>query len=145
MLGGRNTDSRYKNQAISPESNDGEYEMKNETFTGTIENFYGKPVSPALTYEATVEKFETIDEVKSKNEYPSDSEIVDFINAKRKANARQKAMQVAADGAGLVKPTLENDGQLRLKSMYKILIASGKSESEARELASTVVGETWAE
>lgn len=119
--------------------------MTSEKFTGTIENFYGKPVSPALTYEATVEKFDTIDEVKAQNEYPKDSEIVDFINAKRKANARQKAMQVSADAAGLVKPTLENDGQLRLKSMFKILIASGKTEAEAKELAATVTGETWAE
>jgi hypothetical protein len=83
--------------------------------------------------------------VNEKNEYPKDSEIVTFVNARRKASARQKAMQAAVDAAGIVKPTLENDAQLRLKNIAKSLVAGGKSEAEAREIASTITGEVWAD
>jgi hypothetical protein len=119
--------------------------MKTEKFEGKIENAYGKPVSPALPYNASFDAFETIEEVRTANELPKDSEIVDFINAKRKANARQKGMQVALDAAGIIKPTLENDEQLRLKEMVKVLLADGKkSEAEAKSIASTVLGIAWA-
>ena len=120
--------------------------MKSETFGGVIENAYGKPLPEALKYEASFDAFENIDEVKASNEYPKDSEIVDFLNAKRKANARQKGMQAALDAAGIVKPTLENDEQLRLREMVKVILSGGnKSEQEARAIASATLGIQWAE
>jgi hypothetical protein len=117
--------------------------MTKEKFSGTIENYYGKPLATALSYEAETDNFDGIDEVKSANEFPKDSEIVTFVNAKRKAVIRQRAMQAAVDAAGIVKPTLENDGQLRLKNVFKILVAGGTPEAEARDIASTATGVSW--
>jgi len=117
--------------------------MKTEKFKGKIENAYGKPLAVALPYEAEFDSFESIAEVNAANAYPKDADIVDFLNAKAKANARQKGMQVALDAAGIIKPTLENDGQLRLRSMLKILVAAGKTEDEAKALASATLGIEW--
>ncbi len=114
--------------------------MKSETYSGTIESAYGSPLPTALKFNGTFEAFETLDEVRSANEYPTDVDILAFVNGKRKANARQKSMQAALDAAGIVKPTLENDVQLQLRTMLKVLIASGKSEPEARQTAEAVIG-----
>lgn len=119
--------------------------MKTETFSGTIESAYGKPVSPALKFDGKYEAFESVEEVRSKNEFPSDDEVVNFVNNKRKANARQKSMQSALDAAGYEKPTLENDDQLQLRTLYKVFIAAGKGEQEAKDLASSTLGKAWAE
>lgn len=119
--------------------------MITEKFSGEVANFYGKPIVPALKYEAEVTKFENIDEVNAAGEYPKSSEIVDYLNAKRKANERQKAMQRAVDNAGIQKPTLENDSQLRLKKMADIFIANGSTEAEAKASAAAALGLTWDE
>lgn len=118
--------------------------MKTLTFTAIAETAYGKSITP-ITYAGEYTAFDTIDELKAANEYPSAAEIVKFVNAQRKANARQKALNVALDAAGIIKPTLENDEQLRLREMFKILSAAGKSETEARSIASVTLGIEWAE
>jgi hypothetical protein len=117
--------------------------MKTEAFDGVIENFYGKPLPTALTYATSYDKFENADEVRAANSWPKDSDVVDFVNARAKATARQKAMQAAVDAAGIIKPTLENDDQMKLREMARILVAAGKSEQEARDIASATLGLSW--
>jgi hypothetical protein len=119
--------------------------MKRETFKGTIESAYGKPLETPISYEAAYELFENPSEMRSAGEWPSDSDIVKFKNAQAKANARQKATVAALDAAGIIKPTLENDEQLRLREMFKILKAAGKSDDEARNIASVTLGLDWEE
>lgn len=118
--------------------------MKTEKFKGTMENAYGKPLPTPIAFAGEYDAFENLQEVKDKNEYPKDEEIVDFANNRRKAAARQKQMQAALDAAGIEKPTLDNDPQLQLKTVYKALIAAGKSEAEARNIASATLGVAWA-
>lgn len=119
--------------------------MKTLTFTAIAETAYGKSIEP-IKYEGSFVSFEDIAEVRTANEYPSDAEVVKFVNAQRKANSRQKALNTALDAAGIIKPNLENDEQLRLKEMFKVLKADGKkSDEEARSIASTVLGIQWAE
>lgn len=119
--------------------------MKTETFEGTMENAYGKPLAQPIAFSGEYSAYENIAEVTAANDLLKDKEVVDVRNAQAKSNARQKAMQAALDAAGIVKPTLENDGQLRLKSMHKILVASGKTDAEARTIAANIVGESWSD
>jgi len=114
--------------------------MKTETFKGTVAQAYGQTLPTAIAFEGTYGAFENISEVREKNEYPTDDEIVSFVNARNKANARQKAMTAALDAAGVVKPTLENDKDFAIRNMVKILVAQGKSQSEAEQLAQTLLG-----
>ena len=67
-------------------------------------------------------------------------------NTDRQNNARQKALSAALDAAGIVKPNLENDEQLRLREFFKVVMSSKKyTEQQARELASTTLGIAWAD
>lgn len=119
--------------------------MTTEKFNGTIENAYGKPVSPALKFEGEFQAYETVDEIRNQGDYPKDAEIVSFRNTQRKAAARQAAFNATLEAAGFEKPTLENDEQLQLRSMYKVLVAAKKSHEEARAIASTTLGIQWAD
>lgn len=112
--------------------------MKTETFSGNIENAWGKPVNPPLKFNGSYEAFTSIEELREKNEYPKDDEIVSFVNARRKANERQKVMNAALEAAGYEKPTLENDKGLQFRTMVKTLIAGGKSEDEAKAIAQSL-------
>jgi hypothetical protein len=113
--------------------------MKSETFKGTIESAYGKTLPQKLTFSGSFEAYENVQELRDANVFPKDEDIVAFVNAKEKANARQKAMNEVLSAAGIEKPTLE-DPQVQLATIVKALRASGRSEDEAIALAETTLG-----
>lgn len=119
--------------------------MKTMTFEAVAESAYGKKLASPIKYSGEYEAYLNMTEIMDKNDFPKDQEIVDFRNTQRKANARQKALQTALDAAGIIKPTLENDEQMRLQNMFKILVAAGKSEAEAKAIAAATLGVEWAE
>lgn len=113
--------------------------MKTETFSGTIENAYGNPLPSPVKFNGNFSAYETIEEVRTANVFPSDKEIIAFINSKEKANERQKSMTAALTAAGIQKPTLE-DPAVQYRDMVKILTVSGKSQAEAEKVAAAVLG-----
>lgn len=115
--------------------------MKNEKLAGTIENAYGKALKTPVRYEGPVSLYETPDEVRTANDWPSNDEIVSYVNANRKANERQKLMKSALDAAGIQKPTLEDPSE-QFKQMVKILTTAGKDEATARNIAKATLGLT---
>jgi hypothetical protein len=136
--------------------------MTKETFKGIIESANGKKLreltqkdgSPIagldaagrLNYSTEYTYFDSIEELKSAPDaYPSDKDILNFVNAQRKANARAAAINKELENAGVVKPTLENDDQMVLRTIYKGLIAAKKSHEEARAIASQSTGIAWAD
>src|SRR6188474_1918238 len=119
--------------------------MITEKFAGTIENAYGKTLPDTLKFEGSFQAYETVAEIQAQGDMPSDKEIIAFRNAQRKAAARQAAFNATLEAAGIEKPTLENDPQLQLRTMYKTLIAAKKTHAEARATASRVLGIEWAD
>ena len=114
--------------------------MKTVTFSGVIENAYGKPVNPPLKFDGSVQAFESPEEMRNKGEWPKDSEVVDWRNAQRKQNERQRVMTATLEAAGYEKPTLENDVQVQLKGLIKIYTAAKKPYEEAKALAESTLG-----
>lgn len=120
--------------------------MENKTGKSTATTAYGSKLETPIAYEFSYQAYQNIDEVKAANDLLTDEEVVKVRNTERLSNARQKALQAALDAAGIVKPTIENDEQLRLREMFKVLMASKKySEEQARALAATTLGIEWAE
>lgn len=114
--------------------------MQTETFKGTIESAYGEKLSKALSFSGTYEAYQSLDEIPA-DEKPSDSDIVDFVNQRRKANARQKSMNEVLTANGITKPTLEDNVDLQVKTMVKALVASGKYNNEqATAIAKQALG-----
>jgi hypothetical protein len=120
--------------------------MKQNKGKSTATTAYGEKLPKAITFPFDYSTYESADEIREKNDWPADDDIVDFVNAKRLANARAKAQAAAFTAAGIEKPTLESNDQLRLREMVKVLMSSGRYTDEtAREMASTTLGISWAE
>lgn len=117
--------------------------MKVVKFSGTLESAYGKALPTPLAYDAEFSLYENPAELRAAGGWPNDATIVKFVNAQAKANARQKATVATLEAAGIVKPTIENDDQMKLREMAKILVAAGKSDDEARNIASVTLGIEW--
>lgn len=119
--------------------------MENKTVSGVMENAYGKPLAAPIAFEGEYTAYASFQEVVDAKDELKPEEVVKVRNEQRKAAARQKAMQAALDAAGIVKPTLENDEQLRLKKMFDVLVANGTPEATARTQAETILNLKWAE
>lgn len=119
--------------------------MKTTTFSASTETAWGKPLTAPIKYDGKFQAFETMEEIRNVGEFPSDTEIITFVNAKRKAAARSKALTAALEGAGYEKPTMETDVLMQLKTLYKVYIAAKKPEDEARKLAASTLGVEWPE
>lgn len=130
--------------------------MKTLTVKGTTEKAHGKKLTDlmlkdgtqntvgSLKFEGTYEAYENYAEVVAANDLPSNEDVVKFRNATRKINARSKALTTALDNAGIVKPTLENDDQLKLQTMFDVFMSiKGTTKEEAREKASAALGIEW--
>jgi hypothetical protein len=77
-------------------------------------------------------------------------EQIKAVNAAAKASARTTALTAALEAAGIVRPTAENDDQIRLRDIYKTLLTaktkSGEkkyTEEQARQLASDMTEVEW--
>jgi hypothetical protein len=123
----------------------GETEMESMTETATAKTAYGKTLDTPIDYTFNWDNYTGYVEVRDAKDELSEDEVVKVRNGERKAKARQAALTEALDKAGIKKPTLEDDPQFRLRSMYNILIAAKKSPTEARDLASKTLGIEWAE
>jgi hypothetical protein len=126
-------------------------EMSNETVAKVV---YGKKVpAPGMAYGWKWKNFETIEELTAAQLLLTDEEQIKFRNDQAEGKARSAAFTQAAEAAGHVKPTAENSGLIRLKDAYKNAMACKLkdgvtpkyTEQQARELAETVTGESWAD
>ena len=109
--------------------------MKKETFEAKAESGRGVKFDTPLQYSGEFEVYETPDEIRQRNDWPSDEDVLNFVNTQRKLAARNKALNQALDDAGIQKQTINNSEQLRLSGMVKILTASGMSQEEATDVA----------
>jgi hypothetical protein len=114
-------------------------------FEGEMLNAYGTKLANPIKYRTSYLKYLTHAAMVAAKDEPKEKEIVEFVNATNKANERQKGMLAALNLAGIKKPTLENDDQLKLREMAKIFESAGSSKSVAREKAANALGLKWAE
>jgi hypothetical protein len=115
-----------------------------KTGKATAKTAYGKVLDEAIPYEYSWDAYENIDEVRAAKDELTDAEVVKVRNTERQNNSRQAKLTAELTARNILKPTLENDEQHRLKEMLKVLMSSKKySEDEARELAATTLGLSW--
>lgn len=120
--------------------------MKKQTKTATAKTAYGKPLDKPIDYTFEWDEYETNEELVAAKDEMTLDEQRKSRNTDRQNNARQKQLAAALDAAGIVKPNLENDEQLRLREMFKVLMSSKRyTEADARNLASTTLGIAWAD
>ena len=139
--------------------------MQLKPFASTMTKFWKKPLSElktkegfspvsSLNYSGESKVFANIEEIRAAGEYPNEDKIVKFVNAAKKAAAKQKAMAAAVAAAGLVEPTAENDPQIRLQRAFETFMSNFPTEEArkdeaniamGRDMASKFLGIAWAD
>lgn len=114
--------------------------MKNVTSTGTIETAYGTKLDTPIPYEFSYEAFESFEEAARANELLSNKEHLNAINNGRKAASRSAKVASLLEEKGIKKPTLENNPDLQLKTLVSVLVAAGRSEEDATQVAKMTLG-----
>lgn len=120
--------------------------MENKSGTSVATTAYGQKLDAPISYDYEWTAYAGKDELIAAKDELTFDEQVKVRNTERQNNARQKALQVALDAAGVVKPTIENNDQLRLRKTFENLMSSKKyTEQAARDLAAQVLGLEWTE
>lgn len=120
--------------------------MKQNSKTATVESAFGKKLDTPIEFTFGWTSYETPVELDAAGDGLSKEEQVRVRNTQRENRARQRAQAAAFEAAGIVRPTEENDDQLRLRNMFKTLMSSKKyTEEAARKMASDVLGIEWAD
>lgn len=112
--------------------------MKKVTKKATVTTAYGQALSEPVEFLYEYEELVKGDAIPAK-ETPDEEDIRSLVNSKRNAAARSKFQSEALREAGINAPTLEDAG-FRLKQMVKVLIADGRSEAEAEQVAKAALG-----
>ncbi len=94
--------------------------MKTETFKGTVESAYGKVLPTAVSFNGTFESVEKLEEIPD-DEKLGPADIINVVNAKRKAAARAAATTEALQAAGIAKPD-PNSPDVMKENMVKMLM-----------------------
>ena len=112
--------------------------MKTVTKNAEVSKAYGTELAEALRFSYSYDELVKGDAIPAK-EVPDDEDIRTFVNSKRNASARSTAQSQALKAAGIEAPTLE-DPNVQLKTMIKVLVAAGRSESDAEQVARAALG-----
>jgi hypothetical protein len=126
-------------------------ELEKKSSTGKTSAARGKTF-PEISYPFVWTEYKNDESMVEANDQMTLEEQRKERNKQRKLKARNAAQNVALDAAGIEQSTAENDPQVRLKDMLRTLLtaklADGTpkyTEEKAREMASDLVGEEWAE
>lgn len=92
--------------------------MKTETFEGSVSSAYGEKLPKPIKFNGSFEAFETYEELLKANAVPSNEDVVDFVNTRRKNNERQRVMTLELEKNGHTKPD-PNDAIVVAKNMIK--------------------------
>lgn len=125
-------------------------EMQKKSDTSSFSTFYGTKLPEAISFEYSWTEYPDVDSMVAAKAELTLEEQLKVVNSDRQIAARAAALTIAQKNAGLVKPTAENNDQVRLKDLYKNLQTAKKqdgsrkyTDAEAKELASTVSGVAW--
>jgi hypothetical protein len=113
--------------------------MKSNQGTANVTTAFGEDLGDkSFTHDFEWTSFESYAEIPA-NELPSNVEVLKMVNAKRKASAQSSARSAEFTKRGIKAPTLE-DPDVQFKTIVKALVASGKSQAVAEQIARANLG-----
>lgn len=112
--------------------------MKTETFSGKIETAFGKTLPSPVSFSGSFEAYENYEDIVKANDLLSNEEVLNAVNAKRKAKARAAATTEALQAAGIEKPDTSSPEYVKaqmVKSFAKLYKVSEADASAMLEQA----------
>lgn len=117
--------------------------MTEQNGSGTVEEYQGEKLSPALPYTYKWNKYDTITEAKNSEDWPNDNDILKFVNQSTERAAKAKAYQETVKDK---KKEYEQSEAYTTKEMEKLLVIRFKAQgldeaaavAKAKEVASSM-------
>jgi hypothetical protein len=113
-----------------------------KAFKGSCASAWGKPIDK-FDFDFSATQYATYQDMVDAGDLFKESQLLTLKNAELKNAARAKEQEERLKALGHVKPTTENNEQLRLRNMYVLLRQSGKAHDEAVTMSATLVGINW--
>ena len=107
--------------------------MKTETFKGTVESAYGKVLPSPVSFSGSFESLESVAEIPD-DEKLGPADILNVVNAKRKASARAAATTEALQAAGIAKPDPNAPDVIRANMVKSLMKLHNISEDVATSI-----------
>src|SRR5258707_10450956 len=102
--------------------------MRTLTDSGKVEEYQGEKVEPVVTYNFDYEVFENLNEAKTSEDWPGDSEVLKFVNQRKFTSAKAQAYQKATKA---LKDAYEASDAFKRKNLINSAIAAGLAPAEA--------------
>jgi hypothetical protein len=109
--------------------------MTKQNGTGKVEEYQGEKLNPAIDYDYEFSKYDTLVEAKASEDWPSDNEVLKWVNQTAERTAKASAYQKAVADK---KKEYEKSDAFTRKEMIKLLVLRGKSQAEAEKIADSM-------
>lgn len=105
--------------------------MTSKSETGTVEEYQGQKLTPAREYAFDYQVFDNLAEAKQSDSWPSDNEVLKFVNQRSKTSAKAAAYQKeTAD----LKKSYEDSPEFKRKNLYNSAVAAGMTHDQAEAI-----------
>ncbi len=111
--------------------------MRTTAFKGSVESAYGKVLPSPVDFSGSYEAVEKIEEIPD-DEKLGPADILDVVNAKRKASARAKATTEALQNAGIEKPNPNDPATMRATQVKLTMKMYGLDEATATKIVDSM-------
>ncbi len=117
-----------------------ETNMKKVAFSGTVEEYQGKKLDKPIKYASGdkngdgtervpfAEAYETVAELKASEDFPGDSDILKFVNARKLTSAKAQAYQTATKD---LKAQYEASPEYQRKNLIDAMLAMKRPDGTA--------------
>lgn len=110
--------------------------MTAKTGTGKVEEYQGKPVTPAIDYSFDYSVYDNLTEAKQSEDWPNDSDILKWVNQTAERSAKASSYQKAV---AELKTKYEASPEFRKANFIKSAIAMGFALDEATMMADSKI------
>lgn len=109
--------------------------MTKQNGSGKVEEYQGETLNPPIEYVYEFDKFDTLSEAKASESWPSDNEVLKWVNQTQERTAKASAYQKAVADK---KKEYEKSDAFTRKEMVKLLVLRGKTQAEAEKIADSM-------
>ncbi len=106
--------------------------VEKKSGSGKVEEFQGQKLSPAIEYAFEFDVCNTVQDVRDTGKWPSDGDILDFVNTKAERSAKAKSYQ---DATKPLREAYLESPEYKRKQFITSAVAMGMSQEKAEQLA----------
>jgi hypothetical protein len=103
--------------------------------SGKVEEFQGQRLSPAIEYAFEWDSCGNVQDVRDSGKWPSDGDILDFVNTKAERSAKAKSYQ---DATKPLREAYLESPEYKRKTFIASAVSMGMSQAKAEELADSL-------